>query len=485
MHDAAIVYPHQLFAQNPVLAKGRPVYLVEEPLLLTYNPAHRARLILHKLSMDAYQQRLERAGHDVHRLAIGDHAQTRHVFEHLSARGVVRMHIADTADAFLERAIAESGLERVWYETPLFVLARDEARDRYLRSRRFMASFYKALRVDRSILLDGKGDPVGGKWSFDEDNRRKIPARAVLPPDIVPAANDAVAAAATWAGHLDAELYGEPVCWLPHTHEGARAFLEDFLASRFHDFGPYEDAITTRGVRLWHSALSPLLNIGLLTPGEVLDAALDYGARHDIPLNSLEGFVRQVLGWREFMRASYEVDGVRMRNSNFWGQTRPLPDSFWTGETGLAPVDHTIQTARSLGYTHHIERLMVMGNIMLLMRIRPHDVYRWFMGLYIDAYDWVMVPNVYGMSQFADGGGFATKPYISGANYIRKMSDHQRGDWEDVWTALYWNFISDHAPVFKDNHRLSMMPRVFERMDEATRSRHLETARKYLAKLHP
>jgi deoxyribodipyrimidine photolyase-related protein len=238
--------------------------------------------------------------------------------------------------------------------------------------------------------------------------------------------------------------------------------------------------MTTTGVRLFHSAISPLINVGLLNPSQVLDSAVAYAQANDVPINSLEGFIRQILGWREFIRASYEVDGGKMRNQNFFNHTRKLPDSFWNGSTGIDPVDHSIKTALSFGYTHHIERLMVMGNFMLLNQIHPDEVYRWFMGMYIDAYDWVMVPNVYGMSQFADGGSFTTKPYISGSNYIKKMSDYPKGDWEEIWTALYWNFIADHEAFFKKNHRLSMMPRLLNNMDENKRIRHINLAQNYL-----
>lgn len=482
MIEATLVYPHQLFENSPAIKKGRRVFLVEEPLLLTYNPVHRAKLVLHKLSMDAYHKQLEESGLDVIRLRIDDHSKTEDVFHNLRRKGVSGIHIVDTTDDYLEQAIAKSGIRRIWYESPLFLLAKEDAKTRFVRSKRFMASFYKQLRKDRSILIDKPGNPVGGKWSFDEDNRRKIPKGVALPEDIEVYSTDDTKKAVQWANSLDADVYGNAVCWLPYTHQGASEYLQEFLRFRFREFGPYEDAMTGRGVRLWHSALSPLLNIGLLTPQQVLSAALEYGAYNETPLNSLEGFVRQILGWREFIRASYETDGANMRTRNFWEHRRTLPHSFWTGKTGIDPVDHVIKTAHRFGYTHHIERLMVMGNFMLLSQINPNDVYRWFMGMYLDAYDWVMVPNVYGMSQFADGGSFATKPYISGANYIRKMSDFQRGDWEDIWTALYWTFIDNHIDVFKNNHRLSMMPRMLARMKDETRKAHLKTAKTFLTK---
>ena len=480
MSEATIIYPHQLFKKSPAIIANRPIYLVEEPLLLTYNPIHRQKLMLHKLSMDAYQAELEAEGYNVVRLTIQDHPETNTVFNRLQSDGIETIHVIDTTDTYLETAIAESDLERVWYESPLFILTRADAIERYEKSKKHLAKFYKELRIDKKILLEKDGSPTGGQWSFDVDNRKKIPKGTELPEDITWLEGTAITEARTWLKSVAAEQYGEAGCWLPYTHHDAMTYLQTFLEERFHDFGPYEDAIATTHTRLWHSTLSPLINIGLLTPDQVLKAALKYAQKNDVPINSLEGFVRQILGWREFIRASYETEGGHMRTQNFWNHTRELPESFWTGTTYVTPVDHSIHTALQTGYTHHIERLMVLGNFMLLSQIDPNEVYRWFMGMYVDAYDWVMVPNVYGMSQFADGGSFATKPYISGSNYIKKMSDFKTGDWEATWTALYWYFIENHFEFFKANHRLAMMPRLLEKMDETKRSAHQKTAENYL-----
>ncbi len=482
MTEATIVYPHQLFKDSPAITDLRPVYVVEEPLLLTYNPIHRQKLMLHKLSMDAYQAELEAAGHEVTRLTIQDHPETSTVFDRLKSDGIETIHVIDTTDTYLEAALAESDLERIWYESPLFILEKADAIERYQKSKRHLAKFYKELRVDKKILVEKDGSPTGGKWSFDAENRKKIPKGTELPEDIELIEGTAVTTAAAWLKSVSAEQYGEVGCWVPYTRPDGEAFLKRFLAERFQNFGPYEDAIDTTHTRLWHSTLSPLLNVGLLTPKQVLQAALKYAKKHDVPINSLEGFVRQLLGWREFIRASYESDGSNMRIQNFWSYTRPLPNTFWTGKTYITPVDHAIHTALQTGYNHHIERLMVLGNFMLLSQTNPNDVYRWFMGMYVDAYDWVMVPNVYGMSQFADGGSFATKPYISGSNYLTKMSDFKSGDWEETWTALYWYFIENHFEFFKTNHRLSMMPRMLEKMDPEKRSNHQKIAEEYLNK---
>jgi len=482
MKEATVIYPHQLFKNSPAVSRDRRVYLVEEALILTHNPIHKQKLVFHKLSLDAYQSRLEDDGHEVVRLAIDECPSTESTFAKIKTDGVARVHVVDTTDNYLETAIAQSGLERVWYDSPLFILPKAEAVERFVKSKRFMANFYKQLRQDKNILVDADKKPVGGKWSFDEDNRKKLPKNIELPEDLKFKTGPEIEAACRWAESVEAEKYGGSGSWLPCNHTEAEKFLKQFFEIRFNNFGTYEDAMTTNGVRLFHSAVSPLINVGLLTPKEVLADAIKYAEDNDVPMNSLEGFVRQILGWREFIRASYECDGSKMRQQNFFNHTRKLPASYWTGKTEVNPVDHVIETALKHGYTHHIERLMVMGNFMLLSKLHPDEVYRWFMGMYVDAYDWVMVPNVYGMSQFADGGSFATKPYISGSNYIKKMSDYSKGEWEDVWTALYWNFISDNKAFFKSNHRLSMMPMLLDKMTGDKRLGHLEVANRYLSK---
>lgn len=487
--EVAIIYPHQLFdpLNHPALANGRLVYLVEEPLFISEYGTHRQKMLLHRLSLRAYQAELKKAGYAVTYVPLAAGATTQSILEAIITAGATNVHIVDTTDNYLERRIADicqkRSVQRTSYDSPLFILDKAEAIARFNQSGKFMKKFYEALRKDKNILMDDN-KPAGGQWSFDSDNRSKLPKDIRLPADIVWIENKDVQEAKQWLTTIVSEQYGDTQVWVPYTREDAKGFLTQFLTDRFEHFGTYEDAITTTHHRLFHSTLSPLLNIGLLSPTEVIDAAITYAALHDTPLNSLEGFVRQILGWREFIRASYEVDGVSMRNQNFFNHTRLLPASFWTGTTDILPLDTTIKTTLTYGYNHHIERLMVLGNFMLLSQTKPHDVYRWFMGMYVDAYDWVMVPNIYGMSQFSDGGSFATKPYISGASYLQKMSNYPKsgiGGWEELWTALYWNFINTHVDFFSKNYRLSMMPKLLEKMSPEKKSNHLDIARTYLA----
>jgi len=226
-----------------------------------------------------------------------------------------------------------------------------------------------------------------------------------------------------------------------------------------------------------------MLNIGLLSPHHIIIKALEIGKQKNIPLNSLEGFIRQIMGWREFIKIVYEREGSKQRTLNYWKFTRKIPVSFWKGTTGIPPIDCTIQKILKTGYCHHVERLMVLGNFMLLCEFDPNEVYRWFMEMFIDAYDWVMVPNVYGMTQFADGGLMTTKPYISSSNYLMKMSDYEKGNWQEIWDGLFWRFMQEHRSFFLKNPRLGMLVRTFDKMSTEKQNTHLNNANIFLNNL--
>jgi len=346
-------------------------------------------------------------------------------------------------------------------------------------------SFYKEERKRRNILINSAGKPEGGKWTYDTENRKKYPAKKNPPyvqyPDIDAFFKEAtVYVQENFSNHLgsltDYPLY-------PMNHLTTDKWLDQFLEQRFLEFGPYEDAILEENSVLHHSLLTPMLNVGLITPVEIIDRCLVYSDKHDIPINSTEGFIRQITGWREFIRGMYVARGSDQRTTNFWGFTKKIPPSFYTGTTGIEPIDITIKKLLKTGYCHHIERLMVLGNFMLLCEFDPDEVYRWFMELFIDAYDWVMVPNVYGMSQFADGGLLSTKPYISSSNYLMKMSNFKKGNWQVTWDGLFWRFMHNHRHFFLSNPRLSMLVRMFDKMPDEKRQKHLENGELYLSTL--
>jgi deoxyribodipyrimidine photolyase-related protein len=340
-----------------------------------------------------------------------------------------------------------------------------------------MAKFYEAQRKRMGILLDEEGRPSGGKWSYDEENRKKLPKKVAVPGIESGADNEFVGEALDYIKSLNLNTWGEETEFIfPISHQSAEQWLQKFLEQRFSDFGTYEDALSVRGPFLFHSVLTPMLNIGLLDPAEVVQSALDFGERKGVALNNVEGFVRQVIGWREYMKLMYQRHGVEMRNGNFWGFENEIPKGMYTGDTGILPVDLAVKNLHKHGYTHHIDRLMVLGNFCMLMRIKPDAVYQWFMDVFIDSYDWVMVPNVYGMSQFSDGGLLVTKPYISGSNYIRKMSDYPAGTWTEAWDSLFWTFVEDHREFFAKQYRMKMMLSHINKMGADKLSEHYKRA---------
>lgn len=332
-------------------------------------------------------------------------------------------------------------------------------------------------------MIDAEGNPEGGQWSYDADNRKKLPKKVAVPepPAALADASEInhLADAKHWmegSGSVTGDTEGFRY---PITHSAASQWLDDFLKLRFLDFGTYEDALSTRGDFLYHSVLTPMLNIGLLTPQQVVERCINYAKVHAVPLNDLEGFVRQIIGWREFVAIMYLRHGREMRVQNFWQCKDPMPASILNWRTGIEPVDYVLDKVQREGYAHHIERLMVLGNFMLLLRIHPDAVYRWFMDMFVDAYDWVMVPNLYGMSQFSDGGTMVTKPYISGSNYILKMSDFKKGEWCGVWDALYWSFIDDYRSFFEGQYRMRMMVSHLDRMGVEKLAAHHALAKEF------
>lgn len=515
-----LVLPHQLFEQQRDGADQDTVFvLIEHDLYFRQYRFHSHKLVLHRASMAGFARSLRAAGHDVVVLH-SDPARTSRVqlADVIRQRRPRRVTCFDVVDDWLERDL-EAGLEEGGYkmrsqdvlETPNFLTSRAQLADWFADNPARMHDFYVWQRRRLDILVDN-GAPVGGKWSFDADNRRKLP-RGYSPPTVgrfrahpilqeegtfnldalaspgsgqgkepgSDAAGD-VESAIAWVATEFPDAPGDPhlFAW-PTTAEEAQRHLREFVEERLAGFGPYEDAISAAHPFVNHGLLTPGLNIGLLNPDDILQAVLD-GADENTPLASLEGFVRQVIGWREYMRATYRLRGRRMRAANLLNHRNQLGSGWWDASTGLLPLDLVISRVLATGYAHHIERLMVLGNAMSLLRIHPDDVYEWFMEMFIDAYDWVMVPNVYAMSQFAAGADITTKPYVSGSNYLRKMSDLPPGEWMPDWDALYWTYIQDHRPVFERNPRSQMIVSLLDRMEPGVREGHRRRARALLTR---
>lgn len=489
--STGILFPHQLFEQSILLSKCERIFIVEEFLFFKQFNFHRQKIAFHRASMKFYESYLRSQGIEVEYVDVSNpNNDVRELISYFKLQGIKSFEYIDTSDFYLEQGIKKSctlhGIEANKNESPLFLNSSVELEEYFSTKKRlFQTDFYKYQRTKRKVLIDTNQKPIGGKWTFDDENRLKYPIGKVSPEINFLKSNTFYTEAIDYTNKHFPDNYGKlNLDYLfPCTFSESKTWLNEFFKKRFEEFGAYEDAIVTDQLFLHHSVLSPMINVGLISPQFVIDEAITYSNNNNIPMNSLEGFVRQIIGWREFIRAVYERKGTEQRTKNYWGFKRKIPASFWNGTTGIAPIDSTIKKVLETGYCHHIERLMVIGNFMVLCEFDPDEVYLWFMELFIDAYDWVMVPNVYGMSQYADGGLMTTKPYISGSNYIMKMSDFKKGDWQPVWDGLFWRFMHIHRDFFLKNPRLGMLVKTFDKMPEEKQEAHLNAANEYIRSL--
>lgn len=491
MTEAIFIFPFQLFANHPSLKKNKTIYLLEDSLFfldpIYPSNFHKQKLILLRASLKYYQDYLERRGYKTKYIEAKDLSGGEKSFEKLIKKEkITSLTIADPVDFILEKRLHKAAIALEISlkidETPAFFLQKNEI-DELMGEKEHYAftPFYIKQRKRLRLLLTDTGKPIGGKWSYDVENRKKIPKNLEIPTIPTFAKNSFVKEAIIYVEKHFGKNFGKGEnFWFPTTHAEAKKWLEDFIVNRLVSFGPFEDAIDKDQLTLFHSVLSSSINIGLLTPNEAIDRVV---SQKNIPLNSLEGFIRQIIGWREFIRGIYQVKGVHLRNSNFWNLKRKLPKAFYDATTGIQPIDDTIKKISNNAYCHHIERLMLLGNFMLLCEIQPNEVYQWFMEVFIDAYDWVMVPNVYGMSQYAAGGLMTTKPYISSSNYVKKMSNYPNGPWVEIWNSLFWRFMHKNLNFFKSQQRLGLLAQQIDKMDKDQLHKHYNLADKFLSQL--
>ncbi|MAJ45456.1 MAG: cryptochrome/photolyase family protein [Candidatus Marinimicrobia bacterium] len=484
-----IIFPNQLFKKNILFRNQLPIYLIEEKLYFKKFNFHKQKLAFHRASMKYYESFLNSMGLNISYIESSDKlSDIRYFLNYCIKNKIDKVHFYNPIDNSLLNEIKEysNQIDLIIYDNPSFISTENYLLNFFEKKNFFSHStFYKQQRKKLNILMNSDGTPFGEKFSFDKQNRKKYPANKQVPKITFPPNSVFWHEAVEYTNKLFFNNFGQlsskPI--YPITSEQSQDWFESFLKNRLNQFGDYEDAIISNKIFLNHSIISPLLNSGLISPEYIIIKTIDYAKENKIPLNSLEGFIRQIIGWREFIFGFYISKGEQSRNSNFWGFYRKIPKSFYSASTGIDPIDDTIKKIKKYGYCHHIERLMILGNFMLLCEFDPNEVYRWFMEVFIDSYDWVMVPNIYGMSQFADGGLFATKPYISGSNYIKKMSDYKNGDWVKIWDGLYWNFINNQTEFFSNNHRLSMMVSILKKMDKEILNKHLRVANNYLKKI--
>ena len=488
--DISIIFPNQIFENSKLLDESSKIFLIEEYLFFNQFNFHKQKILFHRMTMKSYEKFLKKKKLDVVYIDSTENISDIREFIRNLDKKIQSIKIYDPVDNWLSRRINDSCEEKNIkienYNNPLFI-NNNEDLEIFFRSDKkkfFQTSFYKKQRVKLDIMMIGD-KPEGGKWTYDDQNREKYPKNKIPPEIDYPKKDDNYNEALNYLNNNYKNNYGliDDENIYPYNFQLAKKWLDDFFITRFYEFGPYEDAVVKEKSILNHSVLSPLLNTGLINPKELIKRTINYHYENKIPINSTEGFIRQIIGWREFIRGVYVCKGTEERNKNFWNFSRKIPSSFYSATTGIDPVDDTINKINKSGYANHIERLMIIGNFMLLCEFDPNEVYRWFMELFIDSYDWVMVPNVYGMSQFGDGGLMSTKPYISGSSYILKMSNYKRGDWCIIWDSLFWNFIDKQREFFLTNPRMRMLVSSFDRMDIEKKEKLINTANKFISNL--
>jgi deoxyribodipyrimidine photolyase-related protein len=465
---AVVIWGTQLTIDNHSALQAypdAPVIIIESKAMCRRFKYHKQKLAFVLTAMREYADELRAAGRTVHYIQLEDSDDWFKSLDALRKKfGITTLAAMRQNDRTPQRRLEtwceQQGIRLEITPNQMFLTSTalfNEWAEEHKMLR--MEQFYRWQRQRLGILMQENGKPEGGRWNYDSDNRKPLPKDAVLPDITFPKASRHRANVLKIIDGYFADHPGNAdTNWLPTTRQQARDWLQQFIDQRFDHFGDYEDAMLKGQTFLHHSAISALLNIGLLHPQEVVDAAL----AADVPLASKEGFIRQIIGWREFVFGLYHYKPATWSDENFFEHQQTLPDWWWQLDGSVeAPLDDVLSRLKQYGYSHHIERLMVLGNYMLLAQYDPREVYRWFMTMYVDAYEWVMVPNIIGMSQYADGGiehgGFATKPYISGSNYLQKM-----GKWwpstaaskDSEWTQMYWEFLAQHEDALSNNFRL-------------------------------
>lgn len=473
MKTVLILYPHQLFPANE-LPKVDAVMLVEEPLLFGVDQEfpsrlHKQKIVFQRASMRRYAEEvLWPAGFKVDYVELDVFMQTTDLLEKVKKfdRTVMFDPVNETLTLRLlqaRREMGESAPAIEFLATPNFYLKEHEVRQYFTdRHKHPFAEFYQWQRERFNILITEDYKPVGDSWMIE--------SKTAKPGDQTPGMrvfgdNPWVAEATKYVQEHFPDNPGDSACIWPTSHHEAAEWLKEFVSNRLDGYGPHLELIDSQSPWLYHSALAASLNVGLLSPQQVVQAALKHHAQKPVSLNSLECFVRQVLGWREFTRGISLVGGNSLRQANPLKANRKPTNAWYTGNTGLPPFDDMVKKVLAKGYANHAERLYIAGTLMVICEIDPEEIYKWFYELFVDAHDWALTPNVYALSQFADNTSLEGGPYICTSKTLLDKSDYERGEWCNVWDGLYWRFVEKHKATLKKNARMRAVVQRLEGLD--------------------
>ena len=489
-----IILGNQLFPIKFLSKYKKSNFFMSEDIeLCSYKMHHKLKIVFFLNSMREYADSLKKKNfninyHKLNKININSTYEEK-LIDIILDKKITHIYFYEIEDKFFENKILKflknNNLNFTIIQSPMFLNSRIDFRN-YLKSvkKPFMSVFYKQQRYKTKLLMDINGDPIGGKWSFDEDNRKKIPKNMLLP-KIPKKRNYNIRNFKSIKILINKYFKDHPgtmdYYWLASKRSEVRELINEFIENRLIFFGDYEDAVIKENFFLFHSFLSPYLNNGLTTPQEIIDILSSKKELvNKFSINNIEGFVRQLIGWREFIRGIYQNFSIGLETKNFYGHKKKLTKDWYEGTTGIDPSDDTIKNILKYGYAHHIIRLMYLSNIMNLAEIQPVEIYNWFMEMFVDSSDWVMVPNVYGMGTYSDGGIFSTKPYLCGSNYIIKMSDYKKGKWSEIVDGLYWNFVSKNMKSIEKNPRMGMVKLSFNKISSEKLQLHKTIAKKFI-----
>lgn len=477
-----LIFPNQLFENNELLNLAKKIYLIEDELYFTKYRFHKMKLILHRASMKYYYDHIyNNFNKNVYYINYDKK------YENIFTDEVI---MYDTIDINLNNKIKKLSNNKLKiYESPLFLETTEDLiyyRNNYTKDNKYYHdNFYKWQRKRLDILMENN-KPLYNKWSFDKENRFKFDNQYQESNDIKIINNNYIEEAKKYVIKHFNNNFGDIENFIyPITFEESKKHFKNFIKNRLKTFGKYQDGVSQDILFGSHSLLSSSINIGLIDIKYIIDKTIKYfnlyKNKKEI-INSIEGFLRQIIGWRSFVRFIYLFHYKEIIKMNNLNHTNKINNKWFNGTTNIEPIDYMINKVKNYAYLHHIERLMYMGNFFLLCEIKPNDVYKWFMICFIDSYEWVMIANVYCMSQYANNPNkiqMMTRPYFSSYNYILKMSDFKKGEWCEIWEALYYQFINNNIKILKNNYSTSIMVKHWLNKLPANKKKLLDIAKIY------
>jgi deoxyribodipyrimidine photolyase-related protein len=487
-----IIFPTQLFEKNDYLKHMDEIYIIEDPFYFTSKKFHKQKLVLHRASMKYYFDKLLKVksgikSSNIHYIEFNDVNYKKILQTQNTQKNNIYMF--DPIDKPIINKISKKlnlNTNLIIYDTPSFLETRDEleeySNNNTNKKNYYHDNFYKWQRKKLNLLMNDN-KPINDKWSFDKENRNPYD-KDYCEDKILTYNNKYIEEAIQYINiHFSNNFGLIDNIYYPITHKETKKHLKNFIKKKINTFGKYQDGISKKIIFGSHSVLSPMLNIGLITPKEIISEIIKYYNTNTNELVTVEAFIRQLIGWRSYTRFIYHYHGDDMFSMNKLNHNNKISNLWYKENKDFDIINDMINKVNKYAYLHHIERLMIMGNFGLINQINPLDLYDWFMICFIDSYEWVMVPNVFGMSQYSlTNITMMTRPYLSSSNYIKKMSDYKKSNWFELWDSLYWFFIYTHKNILYKIYSISMQVNILNKMTKVKMNNFFNKAKELLYK---